>query len=442
MGNDKRAKTKTRERGPAKGKPVETRIVNTTRPRQTGGGTNDYLASIANPKTGCGARIPDDCAFPSSTFQTTARVPVITNAQGRAVYCWVPSLSEDLLNVAVATDGTISMIINANGTPTGTSFTTTMTTAQVLAIRSDFVSLRPVSAIVSWTPTMPALTAQGMVIANLLPREQMPFNIGTTATPLGLQAYYVGVVAPNSMATLQSTTATITNAAMPVEVIWKPEDPACWNYRQSQMHIKGFGAVGNESTSGWHATEFNTITPLSATSFITYALPFEVEFGAQYSVLGGAPTAFGNPAVNANYGLPIPIDESDAYPYICYGFDGLPVSTTVGELTFIVNWEAIPEVNALGIVSVAPSISNPDELSQAMNICSMLPPVSIPSIPNDVGTLARKSATAAAGELYDGTPKKSAISGDTFGKRLKSWLKGVDWKGVLTTGARLLSSIL
>lgn len=393
---------------------------------------NDYLASLLHPELNGGARIPDECCIPSSTFTTQHVISIDTDIAGNGYYVFCPRFTTSgaettddsrcsALKIGINAAGDLTLMTQDSpdlpASYTGCGPMTIMSSKARSEITSVYASVRPVSSCISVVCTEAAMTAEGTYCTGLFPRGQLPARVN----PVGV-AGGAGIMlgAGNGPATLSeifdSPLVTTSNTQQSACVHWFPQDSNDFDYAATVYGTTSSAAFWK---SGWAAIE--------PTATNNYWLPFQVvdvEDSSGYARLRD-------------------LDGEQSAPYIVLALQGFS-SDTQGVLTctLTINWEALPLATETRVVAVAPSPSNPNELAQAANVVQMLPSTTQPSVPSSPANAVYAKADAATTHLYD--PKvstKKAVEGTSFWTGVKDFFSK-NASSLLTGGVSLIKALL
>lgn len=412
------------------------------------GERNEYLASIVDPsEAGKGSKVPDGNVFPSVAFQTRYVDELRTDAHGRALACHAPTLygggfhpglhdAAGTVTVHAHDPASADLQVPPLGPTEYTNFEVhDIIPSQTLrSITTNFAAIRPVSFVARFTPTQAPLTAAGALYAGIAPREQMMASTNTWTTNGGstVAGYNLpGAGALSGFSDWKSGAAYVATIRDPAQLLWRFQDNRDFEYRTTTAESwAGAGA----SNSPLAPVTFNTVAPWCANFDRESTFSYPAIIPAATNVVGPVesynlmvlPGGIGvvddspaPPSLSPPIGDLVQIDKDFTYPWTFWAVDGADPNTAVGEVEFIVNWEAIPTVGTRSIMATTPSPSNPLELAQASNIVPSLPPASNPDNAGQPENKILRAASAAAGDLYvTATPKKAAVEGKSFLNRL------------------------
>jgi len=372
---------------------------------------NDYLLTVFNPFTGPLSGIPDLVTMRSVKFRTTQRFVISTRTGATwLAFAASPSLISGLFLAGGNTSGTVLSSISVGASAlTGfqpAALNNTVSTLDIAMITSTFQSLRPVAMGAKFTCTQAATSLTGAHGMRLLPSGSLPWGLETTASITGgLSASasltgsvtagvsIVSPVAPLSISDLMSTLDQAVNISTPLAGLWTPEDVSSTQYADVQGLIQVSGAA-----------EFNTVQWTNATLSETdsYLMPYGI---TQTAVAAG---------LGARTFITAQIEDT---PMLVYAANGI-VTGSVGELELVTCWEGIPLAYAGGILGPTLSPSVPDELAQTANLIEMMPSTYLPETEADPSRCLIASVPKAAGHLYDGSDRKSAVNGSSIARAL------------------------
>lgn len=377
------------------------------------GEVNSYLAGAADPKrAGKGSKIPDGETIPSVAFQTSLTDSAATDIHGRLLAFHAPTLSNGGFHPALTATSAGAAIWSIDpASPSESAVTYTnyrvhdIVPQQTLgAIRRNFAAVRPVSMVIDFTPTEAALTAQGFVYAGLASREQSPANIITSGAGVVGPGQLVGMQAVTGINDLISGAQYKANVTKKFSILWRAEDEQDYSYREATMDHDQSVAVSNGGS-------YASVSLYSRMS--CFVEPAVVTDSSGNENLWWIPGGFRFD--EDNNGVPNQIGirpEADlTYPSVFWGVEGGAPSSTIGEITFTINWEGIPVAGTQAIMSSTPSPTSPLELAQAQNV---LPAMPVAFDPDNKSQPENQLVTAVAKVAAEDVTKPAAVKGRSF----------------------------
>lgn len=341
------------------------------------GEVNSYLAGLADPKyAGKGSKIPDSETIPSVAFQTSYVDTIATDSRGRLLAFHAPTLSNGgfhpaLTNTAASASVRIFAIDPSSPSEVPANYTNfeihdIVPAATLAAIRSNFAAVRPVSMSVQVTPTQALLNASGFFYAGTLSREQSPAALSSSIGGAPGPGEIVRMATVPVLDQLISGAQYQANITKPLTILWRFEDGQDFVYRETARDSNISVGTGNGGAY---------IAYQNYSSQSSFVQPVIWPGGAGQENLWFVPGGYGN----EEDALPIPgnvgsrPDQMYCYPSVFLGAEGCAASTTIAEVTFVINWEGLPIVGTSSIMSATPSPTSPMELAQAQNIVPSMP---------------------------------------------------------------------
>jgi len=351
-----------------------------TRADAAAGGGNPFLATLLDPIKYKGIGIPDASTLPSVKFQTELRQTYQTDASGNLVICAAPTLDNGILRLGTNATTYVTMEAAAAGTDlSGDGFNAAgyspasvgaiLPLTNTKQIQANLASVRPVSMCVQHIPIQAALTSQGLVSMGVLPREALPCIPSPPsqfAANQGIEQV-IGTQSGNQLVSQivslpQLTTFNATNEG---QCVWSQQDPQDYVYRPVAVPGSN-GNVPELAFTQWKLVQF---TNAATGKLDQYWMPMQFVAGLDM----GAGANSGN-----QFGL------STSLPYVMIAYTGLAASSKV-ELAFTINWEGLSDTGDI-LWASEPTPNNPLKMAMAENVMSILPKVSVPTLPGVEGT--------------------------------------------------------
>lgn len=437
-------------------------------------GVNSYLAATVDPEFGGkGANIPDGETIPSVKFQTRFVDQLRTDANGNVLACHTPALTWGGVHPLLiyntsqgypADDPFISALSSAGiafASPTGISqgYAHHLLAEETIeAMQTNFAAFRPVSMVSKFVPTEALLGAEGSINCGIASRQQM---VGSTSAQNMPGNLHVSNAVPPTVAT--GTPVTIGpfdlintnntqperavsrfsdlisgaqyngNITKPVNCVWRFEDSQDYVYRDAideyDYNLGGGGAFPVPIAAQIYKN-YNQESTLAIPVAINQEPGGSNRMATWFSQGGLGYIQANDDGASGQNNWEKP-NENWMYPWSFWAVTGASPTTVVGQVTHIINWEAIPITGVASVMSTTPSPANPLEIAQVSNIVPSLPPAYDPTNGSSPETKLYTAAKKAATDLYDpSVPHKDAIEG-------KSWLKKAG-----STAAKLASAVL
>jgi hypothetical protein len=401
---------------------------------------NEYLATLVDPVNVTGVGIPDQVTLPSVKFQTSHEFTQITRTTTApwTLFAIGPTITGGYMQAGgKTTDGTElhSLTVSAAQTAAsnslatyfGTSGSNVVSANDAVQMVNTFSSYRPVSAMLEVSCQGAFGTSTGEHGIALLDGRGLPWRIdnSTTATGgLGVSSGFTGGAATISDAIDQCTT--VVSALDPVRCFWRPADGTSLDYIELPL-LQGDPAGDLIRQIPW-----------------TNTAPAEAEVAA----------LVGHDLIQVTdadgVGVFIQDIQTRDTPYFIYAAMN-EVANTKKLVRMVVNWEAIPRATLGARLGTTPSVSNPVELAQAVNITQMIPMSFAPTLPENAGTRIITAVQDTVEHLYaPGMSQKAAVEGTGFKKLLGGLLGAASGPlamipavgPALSVGASFLSSMI